>query len=201
MKKLHLAALSATLLASLPVLANTNLVLDFEGVDSFAQVGSYYAGVTFSEAALALKYDELGPYFSHAPTPGTAMFATDSSAVMNVDKGFINELSFYYSATKSTLDVVTIYSGLNGTGSELGSISLSKNAQLGGCSDSPFCNWQRVSLTFNGTAHSASFGANGFDVVGFDNVAITAVPEPTSALLMALGGAALLLGARKRQQG
>jgi hypothetical protein len=97
--------------------------------------------------------------------------------------------------------VVTIYSGLNGTGSELGSISLSKNAQLGGCSGAPFCHWQRISLSFDGTAHSASFGANGHDVVRFDNVAITAVPEPTSALLMALGGAALLLGARKRQQG
>jgi hypothetical protein len=199
MKKLHLAVLSAALLASLPALANTNLVLDFEGVDSFASVADFYAGVSFSDAALGLKNDELGTYFSNAPTPGTVMFATDSSAVMSVDKGFIDQLSFYYSAASSALDVVTIYSGLNGTGSELGSISLSKNAQLGGCSDSAFCNWQRISLTFSGTARSVSFGGNAGGVA-FDNVAITAVPEPTSALLMALGGAALLIGARKRQQ-
>ena len=200
MKTLHLAALSAALLASLPALANTHLVLDFEGVASFAPVGDYYAGISFSDAALGLKNDELGTYFSHAPTPGTVMFASDSSAVMSVAKGFVGEVSFYYSAASSALDVVTIYSGLNGTGSELGSISLSKNAQLGGCSDSAFCNWQRISLTFNGTAHSMSFGGNAGNVA-FDNLAITAVPEPGSAVLMALGGAVLLLGARRRQQG
>ena len=200
MKTIHLAALSAALITSLPALANTSLVLDFEGVDSFAPVGDFYAGISFSDAALGLKNDELANYFSNAPTPGTVMFATDSSALMSVAQGFVGEVSFYYSAASSALDVVTIYSGLNGSGSELGSFSLSKNAQLGGCTDSAFCNWQRISLTFSGTAYSLSFGGNAGNVA-FDNVSITAVPEPTTAVLMALGGAALLLGARRRQQG
>jgi hypothetical protein len=199
MKSLHLAALSATLLASLPALANTSLVLDFEGVESFAPVGDFYPGISFSDAALGLKNDELATYFSNAPTPGTVMFATDASAVMSVAQGFTGEVSFYYSAASSALDVATIYSGLNGSGSALGSFSLSQNAQLGGCTDSAFCNWQRISLTFNGLAHSISFGGNAGNVA-FDNVAITAVPEPGSALLMALGGVALLIGARRRQQ-
>lgn len=199
MKSLHLAALSAALLASVPAFANTDLVLDFEGVESFASVGDFYAGISFSDAALGLKNDELGTYFSNAPTAGTVMFASDSSAVMSVAQGFTGEVSFYYSAASSALDVVTIYSGLNGTGSALGSFSLSQNAQLGGCSDSAFCNWQRISLSFNGQAHSVSFGGNAGNVA-FDNVAITAVPEPTRALLLALGGAALLISARRRQQ-
>ena len=206
------AAATAALALALPAQANTSVTLDFEGVGSFASVGDFYNagtdgngnsgtnfGVSFSDASLGLSNDALATYFSNAPTPGTVMFATDSSAVMNVAKGFVNEISFYYSAASSALDVVTLYSGLNGTGNELGSISLSKNAQLGGCSDSPFCHWQRLSLTFSGTALSATFGGNAGNVA-FDNVAITAVPEPASALLMALGGAALLIGARRRAQ-
>jgi hypothetical protein len=102
MKLINRTALFAALMAGLPALANTNLVLDFEGVESFTSVGNFYAGISFSDAALALKNDGPGLYFSNAPTPGTVMFASDPSAVMNVSGGFINELSFYYSATRST---------------------------------------------------------------------------------------------------
>jgi hypothetical protein len=205
---MKMLTLAAALLAAPAFAADT--VIDFEGVTSFASIQAYYdggtdsagaagpnLGVSFTDAALALSNDALGPYFSHAPSPPSVMFATDATATMNVAAGFTGELAFWYSASAPALDVVKIYSGADGSGALLGAISLSENATLGGCSDSPYCNWQRISLSFAGTAHSVSFGGN-FGSVAFDDVTITAVPEPASALLMALGGCGLLLAARRR---
>jgi hypothetical protein len=94
---------------------------------------------------------------------------------------------------------VTIYSGLNGTGNVLGSFSLSSNAQLGGCSDSAFCNWQRIALTFAGTGQSISFGGEAGNVA-YDNITVTAVPEPGTYALMALGLAGVMVAVRRQRK-
>ena len=203
---------AAVLLTGASAFADT---LDFEGATSFASISNFYNGgtdsngvgggvnygISFTGDALALSNDELGPYFSNAPTAGTVMFsAPGADTTMNVAKGFISELSFYYSAATSALDVVTIYSGLNGTGDVLGSISLSSNAQMNGCSDSAFCNWQKISLSFTGVGQSVSFGGNAGNVA-FDNIAITsAVPEPQAAALLALGMGGLLVAVRRQRR-
>jgi PEP-CTERM motif len=210
MKFIRTLSAAACLLAAAPAFA-ANTLIDFEGVTSFASVADFYNGGTdgngaagtnlgasFTGAALALSNDELGPYFSHAPSPGTVMFATDSSALLNFGQGFVDELSFYYSASSSAFDVVTIYSGLDGSGSVLGSISLTANAQLGGCNDAPFCNWQRVALSFAGTGKSIGFGGNAGNVA-FDNIAITAVPEPESYAMLAMGLAGVILAVRRQR--
>jgi len=199
-KALAVLALSAV---SLPAFS-ASVTLDFEGVDGFSSVGDFYNGgagtnfgVSFTDAVLALVNDELGPYFSNAPTPGTVIFADDATATMNVAAGFSGNLQFHYSALNSTLDAVKIYSGLNGTGDLLGQISLSGNAQLGGCSDSPYCNWQEVSLSFAGVAQSAVFASAAN--MGFDNVTITPVPEPGTYAMLGLGLGLLGLVARRRR--
>lgn len=208
-------AAAAALLAALPAFA-ANTLIDFEGVTSFASVADYYnggsdgagvsgvnLGLAFSGAALALSNDGLadspsGNYFSNAPSAGSVMFVADSSAVLNVAKGFTGEISFYYSAVSSEFDVVQIYSGLDASGSSLGSVSLSRNAQLGGCGDSPYCNWQQITLSFAGTGQSISFG--GVGNVAFDNIAITAVPEPETYGMMALGLAGLMVAMRRQRK-
>ena len=203
-RKLGLAALA---LAAAPAFAAPTTI-DFEGTTSFASVGNYYNGVggpnwgiSFTDSALALSNDALGPYFSHAPTNGTVMFAADQPTVMNVAAGFTGELSFWYSAQASELDVVTIYGGANGTGAELGSVSLSKNAQLGGCTDSAYCNWQRITLSFTGTAQSVAFG--GVGNAAFDNITVntvSAVPEPATFGMLAFGLAGLSVVARRQRR-
>lgn len=199
-KTLAILALAAT---ALPASA-ASVTLDFEGAGGFVPVGEFYNGgagtnfgVSFTDAVIAVVNDEFGPYFSNAPTPGTVMSADDATATMNVVSGFSGRLAFYYSALNSTLDAVKIYSGLNGTGDLLGQISLSGNAQLGGCSDSPFCNWQEVSLGFAGVAQSAVFASAAN--MGFDNITITPVPEPGTYAMLGLGLGLLGLVARRRR--
>jgi len=212
MKALSALAAAAAMLAVTPAFADPATIVDFEGVTSFSSIADYYnggtdsagasgsnLGVSFTGAALALSNDELGPYFSNAPTAGTVMFATDATAVMNFAQGFVTDMSFYYSAASAALSAVTIYSGLNGTGAILGTFDLAANAQSG-CNDTAFCNWQLASLAFSGIAQSASFGGN-FGQVAFDNLTVTTVPEPQAYAMMLLGLAGVAVAVRRRRKG
>lgn len=212
MKVISALAAAAALLAAAPAFADPTTTVDFEGVTSFASIADYYnggtdgagasganLGVSFTGAALALSNDELGPYFSNAPSAGTVMFATDESAVMNFAQGFVADMSFSYSSATAALGAVTIYSGLNGAGSILGSFNLLANAQSG-CGDTSFCNWNLASLAFDGIARSVSFGGH-FGEVAFDNVTVTAVPEPQTYAMMLLGLIGIAAVARRQREG
>ena len=208
MKISHAAALA--LCAATPVFAQSTVTLDFEGAVGYVNsIAEYYNGgsdaaghagpnygVSFTDAAVALSNDALGPYYSNAPSPATVMFGFDSSAIMNVAKGFVSRLTFFYSSSASTLDAVNIYSGLNGTGTLLASASIFGNAGLG-CSDTAFCRFDLTSVKFAGIAKSVSFGGNAPFVV-YDNVTITTVPEPGTYLLLAAGLLAVVLAKRRR---
>jgi PEP-CTERM motif len=211
MKSIAIAALVAgAALTASPAMAQT-FTLDFEGAagyvnpilefynggtDSLGQTGPNL-GVSFTEAAVALSNDVLGPYYSNAPSPLTVMYAADATALMNVAAGFTGGLSFAYSSSEIVLDAVKIYSGLNGTGTLLASANLSGNAAIG-CSDTAFCRFDLTSLQFAGVAQSISFGGGTPNVL-FDDITITVVPEPgTYAMLLAgLGVVSLLV--RRRQ--
>lgn len=203
-----ISAAAASLLFAAPAFA-ANTVLDFETVTSFASVADYYNGgndgsgsnsgpaygVSFGGDALAVANDVLGPYFSNAPSPLAVMTPVGTDATMNVAAGFVDSISFYYSAASLVVSGVNVWSGLDGSGTLLASFNLVNNAQSGGCSDSPFCRFDQLSSTFAGTGRSITFGAA--SGVAFDNISITAVPEPTTALMLAMGLGGLVLLRRR----
>ena len=201
---------AAVALLFAPAAFAANTLLNFETVTSFASVAEYYnggsdgsgsnfgpaLGVSFGGDALGLSNDVLGPYFSNAPSPLGVMNPVGTDATMNVALGFVDAISFSYSASSLVISAVNVWSGINGSGTLLASFNLVNNAQSGGCNDSPACRFDQLSSTFAGTARSVTFGGAANQAV-FDDISITAVPEPTSALMLALGLAGLLAVRRR----
>lgn len=199
MKSIRIAA-AAALLAAAPAFAATT-VIDFEKVTSFASVGSPVAGITFGADALGLVNDEFSTFFTNAPSPVGVMTVVGSDATMNVAAGFTSAFSFSYASAALMTSAVNVYSGLNGTGNLLASFNLVGNATADGCTSSDYCHFDLLSSTFAGTAHSVTFG----NAVGaaFDNISVnvSAVPEASTTVLMALGilGMGAFVQARRRQ--
>ena len=200
-----LAAVAAGLLSA-PAFS-APITLDFEGATSFASINDFYNGgtdsagasgsnyeISFGADALALSNDELGPYFSNAPSAGSVLNPVGSNAALNSTTGFTGQASFFYSASDAAS--VNIFSGLDGTGSLLGTFSLFANSQHG-CSDTAFCNWDLASINFDGVAKSIQFGSAA-GVAGFDNVSVTPVPLPAAAWLMLSGLGGFGLFRRKK---
>jgi hypothetical protein len=208
----------AALAAAAPSFANSPLTIDFEATPGYgvSVLNTYAAlGASFSDGALAFTNDALGPYFSNAPTPGTAdpfagtvMVVNPGSvnAVLNIAggsgpsplTGFVGAVSMDYASMVNAFSVVQIFAGLNGSGQRLGQISLSENQIDANCSSSALCHWQNISLTFAGTAQSMVFSSNDGNIA-FDNISITAVPEPQTYAMLLAGLAALGFMARRRR--
>jgi hypothetical protein len=214
---------------------------DFESIGNFyngglggsgSGPGTNY-GITFSPDATAfiqtLIPDGSGGYipggtglFGGAPSPDTALMFCDGACssgqtaeTMDVAGGFSGGFSLYYSAPFSG-GQLDIYSGLDGQGSDLGTLQLQTTAlsdssgdgncdEYGAPSDpgAPACPFVPVGLTFGGTAQSVVFtGATDamfFDDVTFDTLGTGAsAPEPAAGLMVAAGLAGIVYS-RKRQ--
>jgi hypothetical protein len=179
--------------------ANSVELLNFEGLQNGQPVGSFYDGsgpagtpnygIFFSSNFLGLRPSSLnlgagglGPdpnstpyiYISNSTLPG----------VMNIENGFTSGLNFFYASLAN--ETVTVWSGINGTGTVLASMTLSAS-----CSGSPTgCLWFDTGLHFSGTAESVTFSGPG-NSIGLSNItlgqSITAVPEPSSIYLLGIG--------------
>lgn len=191
---MKLATLALALGLASPAFAAGPLSIDFEKNWSYGEeVADTYAnqGVTFTNV-LGLSNTAEFTQFSNAPSPLGVAFVqldgvTNTSAFMNVAGGVTGGLSFFYSTPGDAPLAVKAYSGLNGTGTLLGTLSLTANS-------ADYSSWNKAVLSFSGTAQSFDLtGTAG--LVGLDNIA--AVPEPSSVALLLAGGA--LLVARRRR--
>jgi len=210
MKLLSAAALA--FLAAVPPLAPAQTVLvDFEKSWPFgAEVQGYYAGGSASDGMTGanlgvsfvnvsgLSNDAFFTYYSGAPSPLGIAYAFTSApgdhAYMNMAVGAAGALSFFYSnpSVATIPSAIVAYSGLNGTGTQLGSISLAND------DSGDYSGWRAASFSFSGIARSFDLTATA-DIVALDNITVTAVPEPSSLALLLLGGVAVVRQLKRRQ--
>jgi hypothetical protein len=170
--------------------------LTFEGVGSLNAVGDFYNGgagtdygVEFVGNTLALVSNLAGGSgnFTNAPSMPTIMFwMAGPATTMNVAAGFSGGFSTYYTSTDNA-GSISIWSGLNGTGSVLATLNL-----IGlGTDNTPnalYDRWALVGAAFAGEAKSVTF-TGAADFIGFDNVTFgSAIPAPGAIALLAAAG-------------
>jgi hypothetical protein len=185
-------------------------VLTFQGLQNLEAIENFYNGgtgsdgdsgtnygISFASNALAIISHAAGGTgnFSGAPGGDTiAFFANGTADTMDVAAGFNTGFSFDYSATEA--GSVTVWSGLDGTGTELASIALNPNTPgtNPGCSSSgtTYCTWTPIGVSFAGTAESVLF-SGAADFIGFSDITInsatagsTGMPESGSLGLIPL---------------
>jgi hypothetical protein len=210
----------------LALAANAGVVtLTFNGLQDQEEVLNYYDGglggngsgpgptygITFGSDSLAIISDADGGTgnFDGAPGGDTVLFFLSGAGdLMDVAAGFTTGFSFYYSAAVYA-GSVTVYSGLDGTGSVLATISLPVTPDgitdtQPGCSGLyDYCPWVPIGVTFAGTAESVLFSGSA-NYIGFDNVTLgsgtptSGTPEPGGLSLLGLGLACLGLIGRKK---
>jgi hypothetical protein len=203
------SALSLLALAAAPSLALAAPVplADFEHNWNYGDlVDNAYAGngVSFTNV-MGLSNTPDFTYYTNAPSSqGTAMAQLDgdvnTTAFMNVANGIEGGLAFFYSTPTAITGAIKAYSGLNGTGTLLGTYSFAANdfntiVDTDGTSYALYDSWTQGTFTFSGVAMSFDLSATA-NVAGLDNIA--SVPEPTTLALVAAGLG--LVGMMRRRQ-
>jgi hypothetical protein len=203
-------------------LANSVELLNFQGLGVAQQtgtfaIGNFYDGggfpgtnygVTFSSNFLGLRSAANGGSGNFAPTPvGTpAIFiigttGSPASGVMNVSPGFSKGINFFYTAgfTGGQTATITVWSGVNGTGTVLATIVLGNNTTT--CVGAMYCTWSNAGASFSGTAYSVTFNGPANEL-GIADITIgrstTAVPESDSIYLLGTGLVAISLSKLRR---
>jgi hypothetical protein len=126
---------------------------------------------------------------------------SQTTGVMNVTPGFSTGLNFFYTAlfTAGQTETVQIWSGANGTGTVLATITLNSNDTS--CTTVMYCMWSSAGTTFTGTAHSVTFSGPptqlGISMITLGSGS-TAIPEPASFYLMGIGLVGVSVGKIRR---
>lgn len=188
------------------------VVLNFEGLQDGEGVLNFYNGGTGSNGSTGTNYgasfttgannsggtaqivNVAGPNFSNPPSPSTVLFFQGNQSnnnVLNVSDGFTSAFSFAYGSRANQTSNISIYDGLNGSGSLLGSLNFNRNNN-----GSSIDIWNSASILFSGTARSVIFDVTAnqvaFDNINLNLVSATAVPEPFTVIGTIVGGTAVL---------
>lgn len=172
------------------------------GTSSIGTTGTNY-GVEFSSNALALCLNTPGISCSNTSRgglgnpnsqKGSLFFLSGSQTFMNLASGFDTGFSFFYTAINQA-GSISVYDGLDGTGSLLASLSLpTTSSNCDPVYSAGFCPFVPVGVGFAGIAKSVSFAGVANQIV-FDDITFGSVtpdtkpvPEPASVLgLLAIG--------------
>jgi hypothetical protein len=238
--KFYAAMATVLALAASPAYAAT-ITLNFEGIaphpnSSNILINNFYnggtasngasgpnLGVAFSSGATLLCLNTTTIQCSNTSKGGlgvagsefNAMFFPLTNPTMNVAAGFDTGFAMSFGNPFSAAVTVSIFSGLNGTGSLLASAVLpgTTNGANGACAafgGPNYCPFSDFSLPFAGTAMSVVFGGPsdisvyddftfGSTVVGGDPNA-GAIPEPSTVILLLSGLAAVGASRYRRKQ-
>jgi hypothetical protein len=206
MKHLQLSKLAAIATVSsaaciLAVGKAEAVILDFEGIGNTAQIGNFYNGdgVSFDNNARASIDNDVQPgggSFENEPSPNTVMDFRGTGTIMNVAGGGFDAFSTYYSAgNQNQPGSIELFSGLNGTGTSLATLTNLLTPTSGNGVNDRFTTFSLASFNNFGTAQSVRFGGTAnqilFDNVNFNPVnSSTQVPEPFTVIGTLVGGTA-----------
>jgi hypothetical protein len=163
----------------------TTIVMNFDSLQNFEQVNNYYNGgfgslgsgpgpnygVTFSNALVLNEFmNNEGLLVS---PPNSITFLSGTGSIMNDPASFTTGFSFNYSAVNNP-GVVTVWSGLNGTGTLLASLNLPltpDGSSTAGCGGHDFCPDLPFGVTFSGVAESVNFSGTANQIV-YDDITL-----------------------------
>lgn len=175
------------------------------GASQEGQVGPNY-GITFGSGALSLlNYPFSGSNVGDEPGGGNSMFFMGGvqGEIMNVAAGFTGGFSFYETSLtrgSASAGYVNVYSGLDGTGTLLASLSV---PATGANRREPILGvWDPVGVNFAGTAESVDFSGSdelrtenpiAFSDVTLGSATPIVVPEPSMVALGLIAASAFRL--------
>lgn len=218
MKRLLLT--TSALVAALAVMAGpaaASIAINFDALQNNELVNGFYDGgfgslgsgpgpnygITFANAVV-LNAVENNEGLLVTP-PNTITFLSGVGAVMDDPTGFTTGFSFNYSAPFDA-GQVTVWSGLDGTGTLLATLTLpttSDGSGTPGCGGHNYCPVVPFGVTFSGVAESVNFSGTANFVV-YDDITlgsatpITGIPEASTWAMMLAGFAGVgLLGYRR----
>ncbi len=192
-------------------------ILDYYngGTSSIGTSGTNY-GISFPDNALLICLNTIGTDCSNtshgglgdpASQDGGMYFLTGSTTFLNDAAGFTTGFAFDYTAVNGSGGSVEVWSGLNGTGTQLAALSLSTTGSS--CDPSygaGFCPFVNGSLAFSGTGMSIEFDGVADQIV-YDDITFGSTivggtgnaPEPGYVIPVAIGLAGFgLLRFRRR---